>query len=226
MVLMKSMYRSRLTWLATAMAVMAGVVYNSWPLGFWLNPKVSFGGGLASELEGLHQPYNWLFVLLDIVAGVLVVLAVVILWRRRMRMLAKAALVNFGLFGLFTIVDALLPMPCEPSVAVCPVWYDQPMLILHGVASIGAAVTLFASAAIVWHIRRTHKDGLMMRMLMAGWAVFGILSLVFFLTPGPGYLSQDYYLILCGIWVAVMPAMLRSDLLQPKAAYAVAKARD
>lgn len=224
---MKRKQKVKIAWSATILAVAAGAVYNSWPLGFWLNPKVSNGGGLASELEGLHQPYNWIFILLDIVTGALVMAVVALLWQKRMRLLGKVALINFALFGLFTILDALLPMPCEPSVTMCPAWTAQPMLILHGVASIGAAVALFVSAAIVWHLRRVHTNGLLMQLLMIVWAVAGFLSFYFFITPGPAYLSQDYYLILCGIWVAVMPALIRGDILfVRKSALATARVHD
>lgn len=210
---MKPKQKIRLAWLATTMAVLAAIIYNSWPLGYFLNPRVSNGGGLASELEGLKQPYNWLFVVLDVVTGILVVGVTILLWQKRMRLLAKVALVNFALFGLLTIVDALLPMPCAPSTTVCDSWIHQPILIYHGIASIGSGVALFVSAAIVWHLRRVQTGGGVMRVLMLGWCIFGILSFYFFFAPGPGYLSQDYYLVLCGIWMAVMPVMVRHDVL-------------
>lgn len=156
---MKRKQKVRIAWIATIFAVLAGAIYNSWPLGFWLNPKVSNGGGLASELEGLHQPYNWVFILLDIVTGSLVVIVVALLWQKHMRILGKVALASFALFGLFTIIDALLPMPCEPSVAACPVWTAQPMLILHGVASIGSALALFISVSAMQTLLWMTKQG-------------------------------------------------------------------
>lgn len=201
------MRRIRITWWATGLAVLAAVAYNSWPLGFWLNPRVSYGGGLASELEGLRQPYNWVFVLLDVVTGALVMTAVVMLWHHHRSKLSRWTLACFALFGLLTIADALLPMPCEPSVAVCPSWTAQPMLIMHGIASIGSAVALFASGVLAWRMHHKRHSNWIMRGMIVLWAVSGIMSLVFFFTPGPGYLSQDYYLLLCGIWIALMPYM-------------------
>lgn len=53
--------------------VVAGLLYSSWPLGYWLNPQADHG--LASNLEALHQPYNWLFILIDISSGVLTFIA-------------------------------------------------------------------------------------------------------------------------------------------------------
>jgi hypothetical protein len=37
-------------------AVAAGLVYSSWPLGFWFNPLVAHRD-FASELGAAHQPY-------------------------------------------------------------------------------------------------------------------------------------------------------------------------
>jgi len=187
--------------------VLAAVAYNSWPLGFWLNPRVSYGGGLASELEGMHQPYNWVFVLLDVVTGVLVAAVVILLWRHHRSRLSRWALGSFALFGILTIADALLPMPCEPSVAVCPSWTAQPMLILHGIASIGSALALFATGVMAWRMHHKRHTDWVMRSMITLWALSGVMSLVFFFTPGPAYLSQDYYLLLCGIWIALMPYM-------------------
>jgi len=34
------------------LALLAGILYASWPLGYWLNPAVS-KAGLASALEGV-----------------------------------------------------------------------------------------------------------------------------------------------------------------------------
>lgn len=192
--------------------MLAAVTYNSWPLGFWLNPRVSYSGGLASELEGMRQPYNWVFVLLDVVTGVLVAAVVILLWRHHRSTLSRWALGFFALFGLLTIADALLPMPCAPSVAVCPSWTVQPMLILHGIASIGSALALFAGGVLAWRMHHKRHTGWVMRSMIVLWALSGILSLVFFFTPGPGYLSQDYYLLLCGIWIALMPTMAHTPL--------------
>ncbi|HEU4965853.1 MAG TPA: DUF998 domain-containing protein [Candidatus Saccharimonadales bacterium] len=202
------MTKKRLFWAAVILAVLAGVVYNSWPLGYALNPLVTHSGGLASELEALHQPYNWLFVLLDTLCGVGVIAAAAMLWHRAIDLMHKVVLVNFALFGLLTIADALLPMTCEPSLTVCPSLGQQPLLILHGVASIGSAIFLFVSAFIMWWHMHHRVGRAIMTALMVGWGVSGLLTLYFFFRPGPGYLAQDYYLILCGIWVALLPHML------------------
>src|SRR5690242_19130259 len=105
------------------LAVLSGLLYASWPLGYWLNPIVA-KIGLASGLEALHQPYNWLFIVLDIVCGLLILLACWSL-RRRLdpagrRRLFDLFLLSIAIFAVGTIADTALPMHCEPSLRHCP----------------------------------------------------------------------------------------------------------
>ena len=200
--------KSKIFVTALVLAIVAGVVYNSWPLGYFLNPLVTHSGGLASELEGLNQPYNWVFISLDTVCGLCVIIASIMLWHKHLDYIRKATLITFALFGLLTIADALLPMTCEPSLTTCPTLSHQPILILHGIASIGSAIFLFVSAVLMWHRMKHNTGKIIMSILMAGWGISGILTLYFFFRPGPGYLAQDYYLLLCGAWVALLPVML------------------
>jgi len=140
----------------------------------------------------------------------LVMAVAILLWRAHKDRLRRIILVNFALFGLLTILDALMPMSCEPSLRACPSLSHQPLLILHGVVSIAASVCLFISAVLVWWTRRRSSGSLVMSSLMAGWTLFGLVSLYFFFRPGPGYLAQHYYITLCSIWVMLLPSMLRS----------------
>ncbi|WP_179397722.1 DUF998 domain-containing protein [Demequina lutea] len=193
--------------ISKVLAVAAGLAYCSWPLGYVLNPLVS-RRGLASELAALHQPYNWVFIALDVVAGALIVAVSRLLWHRGDGRANKVVLVNFALFGLLTAIDALLPMSCEPSLTTCPSLSHQPMLVLHGIASITASICLFISAVLVWWQRRNQTGATIMSAFMVGWILFGIFSLYFLFRPGPGYLAQHYYITLCSVWTAALPFML------------------
>jgi hypothetical protein len=199
--------RSKLFLTAATFAVVAGLIYNSWPLGYILNPLAS-RRGLASELAALHQPYNWLFVLLDVLAGLLIVAAAVLLWRRSQKLLHKIALVNFAIFGIMTAVGALVPMSCEPSLTTCPSLSHDPLLIVHGITSISASVCLFVSVCLVWWQKRQQKGAAVMSTLLAGWTLFGLVSVYFLFMPGPGYIAQHYYITLCSVWIMVLPFML------------------
>ena len=199
------------TWLTTALAFLAAVIYCSWPLGYVLNPRVSDSGGLASELGAIGQPYNWVFIVGDVIAGVLIMIITGMLLKKMLKRQTwlVAVLVCYALFGLFTLIDALLPMSCDPSIAkVCPSIAHDPLLIVHGMASILASVFLFLSALFVWWQFRATPAAWFTSTIMVGYVVFGVASFIFFFVPGPGSLSQHYYITLCSLWAVALPVIL------------------
>jgi len=189
------------------LSIVAGLAYNSWPLGYWLNPPVAHRG-LASELEGLHQPYNWVFVSCDVVSSLLIALVALLIWRRvrgragPSRWLLQAALWNVAGFSLFTILDALLPLRCDPSVRRCPSFTHDPLLLFHGIFSITASLLLFFSVVLIWWLDR--RDWVLHAILW-GYVLFSVFSLISVLTPGQDSWAQHYYLTLCSLWLAVLP---------------------
>lgn len=200
----------------TALAVAAGILYNSWLLGYWLNPAVA-RSGLASELEGLHQPYNWLFIACDVATGLLVTLVCWLLWTdigdSKRKDYSGTVLAGLLAFGIGTIVDTLLPMSCEPSLQRCPSFTHDYVLLAHGIFSILAAVGLFASLALLWWNDRRSR---LLSTLMAGYIIFGLTTLIQVVTPSNGNWSQHYYLVLCGVWLALVPyAISRRFAAQP-----------
>jgi hypothetical protein len=200
--------RNRFWTLATVLAVLAGLVYNSWPLGYWLNPAAS-KAGLASGLEALHQPYNWLFISGDVLSGLLIILACGLMWHRlragRQHRLLGWVLVNLVVFGLGTIADTLLPERCLPGAPACPSWRQDHLLLAHGVLSIVAAIGLFLSLVLVWRQHRTA----VLNTLAGGYVLFGAFSLFEALVPLHGNWSQHYYLLLCGAWLGLVPYTVR-----------------
>lgn len=198
------MTNQRTTRWASYLAVAAGVLYNSWLLGYWLNPAVA-RHGLASELEAVHQPYNWLFTAADVVSSGFVLLVCWLLWRRR----SAAVLASAAIFAAGTVADALLPMHCNPSLQRCPSFRVDHLLLVHGIFSIMAAAALFISLALLWwHDRKST----MLNGLMVGYVLFGFFSVLEALTPASGNWSQHYYLLLCGVWLALLPAAVWRSL--------------
>lgn len=193
---------------ATAMMAVAGLLYNSWILGYWLNPAVAHRG-LASEFEGLHQPYNWVFIAGDVMCGLLVTAVCWLLWQQvRRGKTAKAVFGGLVVFAAGTIIDTLLPMHCSPSLQSCPSFTQDHLLLVHGLASIAAALGLFASLIVLWwHSRRDH----VLILLLAGYVLFGAFSLIDALAPTHHNWSQHYYLLLCGAWLAFLPAAIRRN---------------
>ena len=103
-------------WLASAGAL----AYCSWPLAFLVNPSLA-GNGLASSFEAPGQPFSWLFILLDCIAGLCIAIVCIRelssqrghLGQRRALALV---LLGYATFGLATAVDALVPLRCGSRV--------------------------------------------------------------------------------------------------------------
>jgi hypothetical protein len=141
--------RSRATlWIACAGAL----AYNSWPLAFLVNPSLA-GSALASSFEARSEPFSWLFILLDCVAGFCMgVVCVRELRPRRGRLRPRIAIVlalaGYGVFGLATAVDAVVPLDCgSTSAQACAsrLWPLTPDDLLTGLA----VFALFVAAVAV-----------------------------------------------------------------------------
>ncbi|HJP96470.1 MAG TPA: DUF998 domain-containing protein [Candidatus Saccharimonadales bacterium] len=194
--------RRTLWWLG----IVAGLLYISWPLGYWLNPAVS-KNSLASGLEAVGQPYNWLFIGADVASGLLVIALSWSFWRalkgRSPLQAMHITLVSAALFGIGTIADALLPEQCIPGFEQCPSFTHSHILLVHGFFSILASIFLFVSLCIMWaHQRRS----VLLNGLLLGYILFGVVSLIEAVFPaGNGNWSQHYYITLCGIWIMAIP---------------------
>jgi hypothetical protein len=197
--------------LIAVMAVAAGLLYCSWPLAAYLNPIIAAHHGFASEFGAPGQPYDWLFDVLDVVSGIAVLVVTYVLWRRphqRNRWL-NMALLSYGAFGVLTVVDVLVPMSCLPSIQACgSVWHD-PQLIIHGVANALSSFLLLFSAFLLWRLAhiKSSEVGVTVYVILLGWTMFGILSIIYYLYSGPGYLAQQFFITISSLWVIVMPIM-------------------
>ncbi|MGH7241323.1 MAG: DUF998 domain-containing protein, partial [Candidatus Saccharimonadales bacterium] len=166
----------------TALGLLAGAIYNSWPLGHWLNPRVAHDS-LASGLEAVHQPYDWLFISTDVLSSILVIVLCYWLWRiyKIRSSYLRGSLYCFMLFAIGTTVDALLPERCVPNLMQCPNFTQDHYLLIHGMFSILASVFLFVALVILW----LHKPkDIVLSVLLAGYVAFGLISLVQAITPG------------------------------------------
>jgi steroid 5-alpha reductase family enzyme len=198
-------------WRLSALAGLSGLLYCSWPLGYVLNPVVA-QRGLASGFEGLHQPYNWLFIGGDVTSSVLIVVVCWLLWRKlhgtklrtrgRQKRLLIAILWSVVIFAIGTSASALLPEHCEPSVQRCPDFRHDHLLLVHGILSIIASLFLFFSLALLWWQRRSDH---LLNGLLAGYILFGLFALASLFSTNAGNWSQQYYITLCSLWLALVP---------------------
>ena len=189
-------------------SISAGLLYNSWPFGYWLNPTTS-KLSLASGLEAPGQPYNWMFIGGDVVSSVLVIVFAYLLWRvyqdRKSKRVNWVIISLIG-YSVFTIADALYPVTCIPNLQNCPSFVHEPTLIIHGFFSITASLFLFASLFILWFHERKN---VIMNVLIIGYILFGLFSLIDALAPGKNSnWSQHYYISLCSVWLILIPYVL------------------
>jgi hypothetical protein len=176
--------RSRTTlWIALAGAL----AYNSWPLAFLVNSSLA-GTALASSFEGRSEPFAWLFILLDCVAGLCTGIVCVRELRshrrqRRLTGLIACALLAYGAFGAATAVDAVVPLRCgSTSAQACAsqLWPLTPDDVLTG----GAVLALFvaAVAALVYAARRPAGTAsyapATIVLILAGWSALGLVVLM------------------------------------------------
>jgi hypothetical protein len=195
--------------LLTAVTIISGVVYNSWPLGYVLNPPVAHA--LASDLEGVHQPYNWVFIGGDISSSILLILvSVFLLWRYgKGRGWLKLVALYSILFSIGTILDAALPLRCVSSANQCPNFTHSPLLFIHGIFSILASVFLFLA---IFHLWRQLRDSWILKIALGGYTLFGLISLYNVLVTSKSAASQHFYITLCSLCIAIIPLTIRDIL--------------
>jgi hypothetical protein len=200
--------------------VLAGFFYSSWPLGYWLNSQAT--QGLASDLEALHQPYNWLFILMDVICGFLVGIAsgkllVIIRNSSNQKNLLGLRITALGAggFGLFTAVAALLPLNCIQASPQCAVSLNNSYFVIHGIFSIASIAALTTSIVAIWlllllqdHTVRTLAHYIPTIFLIV-WLGFGALTLYLIVHNRSSSLAQHLFIGFCCLWLIVLPYFVR-----------------
>jgi len=204
----------------TLFMFLAGLLYSSWPLGYWLNPVAD--RGLASDLEASHQPYSWVFISMDIACGILVGLAsgklltVVRNSSNRKNLFGLwIAVLGAGVFGLFTAIDALLPLNCIEGTPHCVASLDNSYFVIHGIFSIGSVTGLTISIVAIWLLLLLREDAVMSlvhltpAMFLVVWLGFGALTLYLVLHNRSSALSQHIFIGFCCLWLIALPHFVR-----------------
>ena len=205
--------RPELGWSAPALfviAAVAGLAYLSWPLGYLVNPFVA-GHGLASDLEVPGQPFGWVFVLLDIVSGVLMVaIRAPRAGRRRSRFVPGGLLLGYAVFGLSSVLSAAVPLSCGTGrAALLACGTTTSTYGLHDVLSVVGYLAFFVSLAGVVRRRRitpTARATLIALMALgAAWSASGLAFMAVTLAHGPEVTVQHVLLALTSLAIAVVP---------------------
>jgi len=204
----------------TLLMVLAGFFYSSWPLGYWLNPQADHG--LASNLEALHQPFNWVFILMDIASGLLVAIVCLNLhatsksgFNPKTQTGLRIAILGAASFGIFTAIDAILPLDCIEGSPQCVVTLSDSYFVIHGIFSIGSIAGLTISIVAVWLLllfseaRTGALVHLTPAMFLVVWLGFGILTLYLVLHNQSSALSQHLFIGFCCLWLVALPYFVR-----------------
>ncbi len=206
---MKTLAKTGKYTLTDLLAALSGLLYCTWPLGNLLNPTVA-AHGLASDLSGSHQPYNWFFIAGDTISSLIVLVVCWWLWQQfrftKQRRVIALVLTNVVIFAIGTIIAAGLPLRCDPGVQSCPTFLHDSVLLAHGLGSILSSLCLFASALVLWFYSRTPT----LSVIVAGYLLFGIFAIFTSFGAHPSNWSQHYYITLCSLWLALLPLQLRA----------------
>ncbi|GAA4642514.1 DUF998 domain-containing protein [Gordonia humi] len=150
-------------WAAAVALAVGGITYSSWVLDLIEPSGLDRFRTFLSQLEEPGVPWHQAYEYGDIVTGVLVITAAMLLQRspRTPGVAARIATVAVGCFGAATVADALSPLDAVP--------------VVHAVTSALAVFALFVTmGATTWAAVR---DGAWPPMATAGALVFAVVAL-------------------------------------------------
>lgn len=201
-------------------AVMAAILYCSWPLGFLLNPSVAHHA-FASQLEASGQPYNWLFITLDVLSGLALIIGGILQWRRSRQPVIRLSIIAYVVFALLVIVAAVVPYNCDSLATSCDGIAHTPLSIIHGSASIMSAVFLFFCLTLLLKIifkkYRLHWFTMLGLMVVSFWGVLGVIALIVNKTHhADENIVQDMFMTLCSLSVILSVVVIEYLLIISK----------
>ena len=193
------------------LAVIAAILYCSWPLSYLLNPSVGIHA-LASQLQSPNQPYNWLFILLDVLSGLLLIAVGIIQYaeHRRLRIgKVTIGIWNYIAFGIMVAIAAMVPIGCDPQTQVCGSIWHSPSIIVHGFCSIASVLCLLISLMLVAHdiykqksLARRHSVFIL--SILSAWLLFGVGSIIEIVLKIKNSLLQDFFITVCSLSIVAV----------------------
>lgn len=192
---------------ALVLSLFAALLYNSWPLAYWLDP-VSLHNNYLSVLEVSGRPYAWVFALGDALTAAIVIA----IGARLLKLFSstRRIMASYITFGAATLFEAVTPISnrCGESISACGI---SPLQILswHDAASIIAALGLLAG--LYFSLRRFRDMGpngnLYRKAYYAfwGWSLSGIFLVVSVAVDKVTLLSQATFLLACGVAIVLLP---------------------
>ncbi|GAA4034881.1 hypothetical protein GCM10022247_70280 [Allokutzneria multivorans] len=145
------------------------LVYSAWLLEFVLPNDLSLLHSYVSEHMAGGQPYRFLFRTTDVIAGTLFVAAAFSLRHKLLR-------VGLAVFGGVTVLDALVPLDCAPSIdrACRQREIDNTVSLSHEIHQASSVLVFFGIVTAVIGLLALRKTlGPQARFIL--WACFAVL---------------------------------------------------
>jgi hypothetical protein len=170
--------------LALIVFTLSAIMYNSWPLGYILNPKTAHIA-LASDLNGVGQPFYWLFILGDVLVGTgLLAISILLFFKLRNELWSNAWLVVFVgvlLFGVFTATSAASTNSCLPGHFNMCATIDNKTFGADGLesalAAVGLLVSLIGINLMSVHFKLSKRLMLVSQVMLLAWPLSGLIFL-------------------------------------------------
>lgn len=137
------------------------VVYSTWLAEEWINPTLPAWRSFVSELAAIDQPNSLIPRVGDALAAICAAIAARFGWRSRA--FTRQACVLLWAFALFTLLDAIFPMACAPSLSpVCAAGDEAGTLGLsHNVHTVTSSLANAATLGLAgwWLVRHRGRQG-------------------------------------------------------------------
>jgi hypothetical protein len=137
-------------------AILSGIFYNSWILGYFLNRK-EVQNAYYSVLESPGKPHYLFYVFLDLISGFLIILIGLYL---NAKIKAYHKIIKYYLvFGSLIILDAIYPITdkCSTTIEACGDSLTQ-IFSYHDVIGILQFITIFILLKNIKNIANKHHN--------------------------------------------------------------------
>jgi len=195
-----------------ALSILSAVFYNSWILGYFLN-KSQINNAYFSVLQIPGRPYYLLYIILDIICGLLIIL--IGLYLLKTIKPEKKTIIYYLGFGLFIILDAIYPISnqCSTTISKCGYSLSQ-IFSYHDVLGIIMFTLIFLILKNISKIARRHHNVLYRNIIKYNFYLY-ILSLISLVASVPFDLftdiTQAVVIILTSATISITPLVIILD---------------
>lgn len=187
--------------------LLAGLIYNIWPLGFILDPGV-INNSYISTLEATTEPHHVLFIFFDVVCSLIIIAVCVTLLVRKD--LSKGLMLGYFLIGITILIAAVIPETCTASIAKCGIGANEIIDPHDFMSIIGAFSIFFCLKSILKNSSKKLRN--LYKYTFLTWCSSGLLLVVSTVTSRFTLFSQAFFLLMCGVAMVAIPISGKTKL--------------